>query len=142
MPLIYVQPEKKKRKDKKQNKNNKKPFLVRAEFSKVLTILCILQAQLWTVAILILSIKFMLDSTIAVALLGFIFLGENIAIACYFNKTKLFNATKLKTDSIKEIYKITNDKNKALEELSIVEEITNNDFTETLQEDIESKVNI
>lgn len=140
MPFIYVPSEKKK--DKKQKKSNKKPFLIRAEFSKVLTILCILQAQLWTIIILALSIKFMLDSTIAVALLGFVFIGENVAIFCYFSKTRLYNATKLKTDSIKEIYKLTKDKDKALEELSEVEDMTDNAFMETLQENIKDEISI
>lgn len=145
MPLVYVQSDKKKKKKKEKtqpNKNKQKPFLIRAEFSKVLTILCILQAQLWTIVILALSIKFMLDSTIAVALLGFIFIGENVSIYCYFAKSRLYNATKLKTDSIKEIYKLTNDKEKALEELSEVEDMTDNAFMEITQENIKDEITI
>lgn len=151
MPFVYIQSDKKKKKkkDKSQNKiqnkrrkDKQKPFLIRAEFSKVLTILCILQAQIWTIVTLILSIKFALDSTLAIALLGFMFIGENVSIYCYFSKSRLYNATKLKTDSIKEIYKLTKDKDKALEELSEVEDMTDNAFMETLQENIKDEITI
>ena len=144
MPFVYIQSDKKrkKKKDKKQNKDKQKRFLIRAEFSKVLTMLCILQAQIWTIVTLILSIKFALDSTLAIALLGFMFIGENVAIYCYFSKSRLYNATKLKTDSIKEIYKLTKDKDKALEELSEVEDMTDNAFMETLQENIKDEITI
>ena len=121
-------------------RDDTKPFLIRAEFSKVLTILCFLQAQVWTILAIYFCIKYSLDSTFAIALLGFVFLGENVAIVGYFSKAKLYNATKLKTDSIKEIYTITKDRDKALEELDILEDVLDNEFTELANENLEESV--
>ena len=58
----------------------------------------------------------------------------------YFSKAKLYNATKLKTDSIKEIYKITKDRDKALEELDVLENVLDNEFTELANENLEESV--
>ena len=118
-------------------RDKKKPFLIRAEFSKLLTILCFLQAQIWAILIVYFCIEHSLDSTLAIALLGFVFLGENVSICCYFNKTKIYNATKLKTDSIKEIYTITKNTDKALEDLGSLENVLNDEFAETTNENFE-----
>lgn len=136
MRLIKEHREKENNNSQIKVKVKKQPFLIRVEFSKLLTVLCIVQAQLWTSVIMFLSIKYCLDSILCTTLLGLVFVGENIGIACYFNKTKLFNAVRLKTESVKEIYKITNDKNKAMTDLLNVENITDNQFNIDSNEDL------
>ena len=50
---------------KNYKRDGKKLFLIRTEFSKVLTILCFLQAQIWIILAIYFCIKYSLDSTYA-----------------------------------------------------------------------------
>ena len=123
-------------------RDGKKPFLIRAEFSKVLTILCFLQAWVVSGVVLFLSISFQLDNMVAGLICTPAWSIFLCATYCYFDKTKMQNCMRIKVEATKEIYKITNDKNKALEDLSEIETLTESKFDEVALENLKDKTDL
>ena len=120
----------------------KKPFLIRVEFSKLLTMLAMLQAWIVSTIVLYLAVKFNLDSVIAGLVCTPSWCIFLCATYCYFDKSKMQNCMAIKVQAIKDVYKVTNDKDKALEDLNEIETVVDNKFDEIASENLKDKINL
>ena len=123
-------------------KKDNKLFWLKAEFSKLLTILAMIQAWIISGIVLCLSISFQLDSVVAGLICTPAWSIFLCATYCYFDKSKMQNCMSIKVKATKEIYKITSDKDKAIEDLSEIETLTESKFDEVALEDLKDKTDL
>ena len=148
MGYKLVKTEKKKvNKEKSKTKKNiqqdkKKPFLIRVEFSKLLTMLAMFQSWIVSFIVLYLAVKFNLDSIIAGLICTPSWAIFLCAVYCYFDKSKMQNCMEIKVKAIKDVYKVTNEKDKALEDLNEIETVVDNKFDEIASENLKDKINL